>query len=279
MRLFLILIMSLWAVVATAQTWPDYRSTTVNDYADLLDDTAEAQLTDTLNTLRADTGVEMTVLTITRQDLYTYGMTPPPTIEDFATGLFNQWGIGNAETNDGVLILVARGDREMRIELGGAYGQGWNDHAARVLDRSFLPLFKEDKYQQGILKGVDDTIENLVTPFLAGEDAPSGGPEIGWLLVAAFAAFLFGKPLWQTARQRMARCVSCGRRGQHIATDTIFAATTKTGGRERRRVTCPHCGNHSERFFDTSPIRASSSSSSSSFGGGSSGGCGATGRW
>jgi hypothetical protein len=42
-------------------------------------------------------------------------------IESFATNLFNAWGIGDAERNDGVLLLVARDDRLVRIELGAGY--------------------------------------------------------------------------------------------------------------------------------------------------------------
>ncbi|WP_050531821.1 TPM domain-containing protein [Pseudaestuariivita atlantica] len=276
MTRFAILILGLWASLAAAQTWPDYTSTTVNDYADLLDPAAEARLDARLNTLRADTGVEMTILTITRQDDYTYGTTPPPTIEDFATGVFNQWGIGNATRNDGVLILVAAADREMRIELGAGYGQDWNAFAADVLDRSFLPAFREGRFQEGIEAGTEDTINAIVMPFLAGEDAPSPGPDIGWLLVGGIAAFVLGGPLVAGARRRLARCPQCGERGQRHNTETLVRATKSQGGRKRRTVTCPHCGHHDTTEWTTSRV---SSSSSSSFGGGSSGGGGATGRW
>lgn len=261
---------------AMAQTWPDYASTTVNDYADLLDDAAEARLTAQLNTLRDETGVEMTVLTILDKETYTYGMTETPSIEEFATGVFNQWGIGNAETNDGVLILVARRDREMRIELGGAYGADWNAHAARVIDRSFLPAFREDRYQDGIETGVTDTIDGLVTPFLAGEDAPQGGPELAWLIIGGFAAFIFGRPAFGAVRNRLARCPSCNQRGLSHRRETLRKATREHGGRIRKHVSCPNCGYADSTDITTSRKRASSSSS---FGGGSSGGGGATGRW
>ncbi len=264
------------AVPAAAQDWPDYASTTVNDYADLLDDAAEARLDQQLSALRRDTGVEMTVLTILDKETYTYGMTATPTIEEAATGIFNQWGIGDAARNDGVLVLVARRDREMRIELGAAYGQDWNAHAARVIERSFLPAFREDRYQDGIEAGVTDTIDGLVTPFLAGDKAPKSGPDIAWLLIGGAIAFIFGRPLFGAARDRFARCPQCGTRGLDRRSETLRAATREQGGRLRKHVSCSSCGYADSTEVTTSRKRASSSSS---FGGGSSGGGGATGRW
>ena len=155
---------------ALAQSYPEYSSTTVNNFAGLLDQPAEARLVKQLEDLKKDTGVEMTALTLSRQDMFA----PDQTLEQFATGLFNEWGIGDKTSNDGVLVMVLRTDRAMRIELGGAYGRDWDRTAAKIIDRSFLPAFGEERYQDGIETGVTDTINSIVTPFHAGEDAPKG---------------------------------------------------------------------------------------------------------
>ena len=56
----------------------------------------------------------MTIITLESQAPYA----PDETLEEFATNLFNNWGIGDAARNDGILVLVLPDDRAMRIELG-----------------------------------------------------------------------------------------------------------------------------------------------------------------
>ena len=86
---------------------PGFREVYVNDYADLLDDNAEARIRGNLIELYDRTGIEMTVLTI--ESMGTYGY--EGTIESFATRLFNTWGIGNATRNDGVHTALSPGAR------------------------------------------------------------------------------------------------------------------------------------------------------------------------
>ena len=120
---------------------PGYESIYVNDYANLLSTNAENNIRQQLIDLYGRNGIEMTVLTIDRRSDYQYFGTN----EAFATQVFNTWGIGNAERNDGVLVLVSRYDREMRIELGLGYGNRLNGAAQAVIDDDFLPYFREDK--------------------------------------------------------------------------------------------------------------------------------------
>ena len=90
-RFLMILALVFSAHNAYAQSYPEYNSTTVNDYAGLLDDTSEARVVAQLEALKKDTGVEMAVLTLSRQEMFA----PDITLEKFATGLFNEWGIGD----------------------------------------------------------------------------------------------------------------------------------------------------------------------------------------
>ena len=98
---------------------------------------------------------------------------PGETLEDFATNLFDDWGIGDATRNDGILVLVLPNDRAMRIELGAGYDASWNNEAGRLIDRSYLPSFRSDKYARGIKDGVADTIALLARPYEKGP-----GPKI-----------------------------------------------------------------------------------------------------
>ncbi len=272
MRSYLILLF-FWAGAAVAQTFPNYQNTTVNDYADLLSDADEATLSKQLQTLRDDTGVEMTVLTLKSQSVYA----PNLKMEEFATALFNEWGIGDKDRNDGVLVMVLREDRAMRIELGAAFGRDWDKAAARVVDGDFLPHFKNDDYARGIKQGTTATINTIVTPFLGGEEPPkqdSGGWLIG-VFVAVFGLF-FGRRWIGDKMARFRTCPNCGQRGLEQTRRTIRSATKSSTGLGRKRVTCSHCNYENESDYTISRL---SSGSSSSFGGGSSGGGGASGRW
>jgi uncharacterized protein len=94
------------------------------------------------------------------------------TLEAFATALFNHWGVGKAETNDGVMILVFRDDRAMRLELGAAYGRDWDRVAQDVVERNFLNAFATGDYVRGLVWGPRRTIERIVMPFREGAGSP-----------------------------------------------------------------------------------------------------------
>lgn len=256
-----------------AQSYPDYASTTVNDYAGLLDDASETRLVKQLKDLKKDTGVEMTVLTLSRQEMFA----PDQTLEQFATGLFDEWGIGDKTRNDGVLVMVLHTDRAMRIELGKAYGRDWDRTAARVIDRSFLPAFGEDRYQDGIESGVTDTINTIVTPFLASEIAPSGRAENNWVWAIVMAVVAgMGALIFKDKFVKLKKCPECGTR--HLnRTRHVKNKATKTSTGDGDMIT--ECSNCSYRSVVPYTISRVSSSKSSSFGGGSSGGGGASGKW
>jgi uncharacterized protein len=73
---------------------------------------------------------------------------------DFANRLFERWGIGRAGQDNGLLILAAVEDREIRIEVG--YGiepvisDAW---AGRILDEQVIPFFREGRYGEGLTAG------------------------------------------------------------------------------------------------------------------------------
>jgi uncharacterized protein len=271
----------LWPALATAQSWPVFENTYVNDYARLLPDDVETRVRRQLEVLREETGVEATVLTLNTRG----GFTPTETMEAFATGLFNDWGIGDASRNDGILILVLRDDREMRIELGTGYGSAFNREAQDIIDRVFLPEFRRDDYAAGIEDGTDAVIDRIAYAHWNGEEPePSSGGDgsiLGWVLggLAVLGGLLaaFSRQI----RDRLSRCPDCGERGIHTSRHRLQAATRSRSGKGEKITDCPHCGYHAVIPYTIPMITSSSSSSSSggSFGGGSSSGGGASGSW
>ena len=100
----LLLALLLLGSPAAAQSFPEPLTVFVSDYADILDPATEARITEALVAAREDPGTEIAVVTVaSRSD---YG--PHTSIESFANGLFNAWGIGDAGKNNGILILVAK---------------------------------------------------------------------------------------------------------------------------------------------------------------------------
>lgn len=286
-----LLILLLWLpMAAIAQTYPDPLSDTVNDYAGLLPPDAQARISAALKAARDETGVHIVLVTINQQADYAYD----GRFADFATGWFNIWGVGDKARNDGILILVSKDDREMRIALGRAYDVIWDGRAQRVLDTAMLPAFRADDYARGLEDGVQLAIDQLARPFAAGAEVTvdSGFPKtealpdvVGMIVMALGALGIVFAIARSPLRDRIdtwRACPVCGRRMLRVTHVITQAAGEATQGKGVRHVTCQACGeDRSEPYTFPSRHEAARASSSSSdgFGGGSSGGGGASGKW
>jgi len=273
----LLALLLLLAAPLGAQQYPQPKTPHVNDFADLLPEADEAELTRLLRNLRADHGVEMTVVTIASR--IDYGSSD--TIEAFATGLFNAWGVGNATRNDGIMVLVARQDREMRIELGAGYDPAWDGQAQVMIDDYFLPSFRADNYLRGIMTGTARTIERIAVANAEGNPAPDDGDTaIGVGLGAAFLAFFaFVFRHWFADRiTTLRRCPQCGQRLLGVTRKKVTPASRIAAGQGQRDIRCSGC-NYGDRSTYVIPMIRTHTSRGGSFGGGRSSGGGASGRW
>ena len=174
-------------VAALGQTYPNYQEIYVNDFADLLTDEDEDRLRNKLRSLRSNDGIEFTVVTI--KTMRDYGHDGD--IEPFATGLFNSWGVGNAERNDGIMMLVAKDDRKIRIEVGSGYGQSKNRPMKKIIDDIILPQFKASNFAYGIVLGVDAVIEEVTRPPLTASERVQSWLVAIWNGILAVLKFLF----------------------------------------------------------------------------------------
>ncbi|EEW25828.1 TPM domain-containing protein [Rhodobacter ferrooxidans] len=276
-RLLAVLLFLPCAVLA--QSFPEHTSVYVNDFAQILDDASETRIAQALEAVRDDTGVQANVVTISRRA--DYG--DSASIEAFAKDLFNHWGIGNAARNDGILILVASEDREMRIALGSAYPPVWDGVALRIIDTQMLPAFRDGNMAAGIEAGTLATIDRIARPFTAGQPAPEapttpfdptpwmfGGAVLLSILVAARGGLA-------NLALRFRTCPACGKRGLHRDHTTLTEPTKLASGVQRIRTACNSCDYH--RDVERTIPSLSSSGGGGSFGGGSSSGGGASGRW
>ena len=267
---------------AYAQTLPEPASDGVNDFADLLPPEVEARIAESLAQGRAETGVHVVLVTMER--IADYGGADQR-IEDYAKSLFNAWGIGDVARNDGVLILVARSDREMRIALGAGYPVIWDNAAQRVIDRYFLPAFREDRYADGIEVGVPATFDLIARPYVAGNPPPEPEVPVGDMVETVLAALLvLGGGLMAFRHRigavfaRFRTCPTCGHRGLRQSRRVLDDPTKTREGKGEVIRECLSCATRTVIPF-TLPAKSSSSGSSGGFGGGSSSGGGASGRW
>lgn len=155
---------------AAAQDYPPPGSDTVNDWAEVLPPEAEARIAASLRAARQETGVQVVLVTMAR--IADHGGAGQR-LESYAKGLFNAWGVGDGQRNDGILVLVATEDRAMRIALGAGYDPVWDNAAQAAIDRGFLPGFRAGRMGAGIETGMDEVIARIARPFAAGQPAPA----------------------------------------------------------------------------------------------------------
>ena len=281
-----LLLILMFPVMGMAQTLPAPMADTVSDYVDLLTPEQESGLTATLNAARAKTGVHIALATMGRiADFGGSGQS----IETYAKKLFNSWGIGDKTRNDGVLILIASDDREMRIALGAGFDPVYDGLAQRVIDRDVLPLFKSGDYPAGISAAVAGVIDRIAVPFAAKTPPQDLQPGIDWQAFGPFAAFgLFAAAFGTiTGRRqigdfvtRFLRCPSCGARSQTRSRVIDTAATSTLAGQGTQTVVCSACRHETQSRYEIMPLdNRSNSSGGGVFGGGGSSGGGATGKW
>lgn len=110
-------------------------------------------------------------------------------IEQYATRVFEQWRLGRQGVDDGVLVLVVKDDRTMRIEVGyGLEGAIPDVSAARIIREYMVPSFRDGDFAGGIQRAVE-VLERLIDGETLPEERQQGGLTLeGWLLLIGLGA-------------------------------------------------------------------------------------------
>jgi uncharacterized protein len=151
---FLFVMLSL--VITTslfAMNFPDKpaNDSFIVDKANLIDPTTAQQINELIFQVWNEQRIPIYVVTIPSLASYdASGLS----IEHYTSELFNNWGIGSPARNYGVLLLVSKGDRKARIELGQAYDHRYDNEARNIMQTLIIPNFKNDDYALGIAEGV-----------------------------------------------------------------------------------------------------------------------------
>jgi uncharacterized protein len=131
-------------------------------------------------------------------------------IEDFGYQLGRAWKIGQSGTNNGIVLIVAPGDRKVRIEVGrGLEGQMTDLMSGTIIRNAILPAFRRGEFSSGVKAGVRDIKDVLLGDAeevrkRAASLTPRA-PQTDWVPLIVFAVFILIWLLMVREQQRQAR--------------------------------------------------------------------------
>lgn len=132
----------------------------VNDFANLYSEQFKTGLELQLSDLAKSGSAEIAVVTVKSLE----GIP----IEDYAVNLFEKWKIGKKDTDNGLLLLITKDDREVRIEVGYGLEPYITDaRSGDVIRNDIVPEFKNSNYEKGTQKAVDSLTKFIVNKDIA----------------------------------------------------------------------------------------------------------------
>ena len=153
-----------WAFAAAADVAVPPLSGRVVDQTGTLSGSDIASLTQTLKALETRKGSQVAVLIVPT--------TAPETIEQYSIRVAEAWKIGRKKIDDGALLVIAKDDRKLRIEVGYGLEGALNDVTAkRIIDEIITPKFRSGDFAGGISAGVD-----RIVGVIDGEKLPAPEP-------------------------------------------------------------------------------------------------------
>ena len=156
----------------------------VIDQTGTLNSEQKMSLEQTLTAFEARKGSQLAVLMV--------ASTEPEAIEQYALRVAEQWKLGRKKVDDGAILVVAKNDRTVRIEVGYGLEGALNDATSkRIISETVLPPFKQQDFYGGITAGVGQIIR-----VVDGEPLPSPGRTPGGAIggignIQQYAPFLF----------------------------------------------------------------------------------------
>jgi uncharacterized protein len=182
----LALTLVLWASFTFAQAPVPALTARVNDHTATLSPEQKASLEQLLQAFEARKGAQIAVLMVPS--------TRGEPIEQYALRVAEQWKIGRQRVDDGAIVVVAKDDRTLRIEVGYGLEGALNDATAkRIVSDTIVPRFRQGDFYGGLSAGLDRMIRVIDGEPLPAPAARSPGAAIGeampiLLIIALFAA-------------------------------------------------------------------------------------------
>ncbi|MFZ2484680.1 MAG: TPM domain-containing protein [Minisyncoccia bacterium] len=165
---FLVASLLLAPLLVFGYTSPGNPSGLVNDFAGALKPETVSSLNQKLGQFSQDTGIEIAVVTIPALG--------DETVETYAEKLFQEWGIGKEKEDNGLLLLIAIEDREMRIEVGYGLEPVVTDiESGRIIREILTPAFQAGDFDGGISSATD-----ILMGLARGEGMPESSQSNSW---------------------------------------------------------------------------------------------------
>jgi len=162
----------------------------VNDNANMLSVATKQQLESLLADLENTDSTQIAVLTITSLE--------GESLEEYSLKVAQTWGIGTKDKDNGALLLIAKNDRKLRIEVGyGLEGKLTDLASSRIIRNVITPKFKQGNFDQGVIDGVAAMIGTVRGEYQAepkpsrAQSAKDGGG--GFFIFLAFLMFNIAK--------------------------------------------------------------------------------------
>jgi uncharacterized protein len=144
----------------------------VNDFTNTLTDQQREDLEQKLVKYDDSTSNQVAVVIIPTLSDYP--------IEDVSLRILRDWGVGNKEKNNGIVLLIAKDDQKLRIEVGyGLEGAVPDITANEIIQTVIVPNFKDGNYYRGIDLGTDEIIKAAAGEYKAPEGYGNRGKRKG----------------------------------------------------------------------------------------------------
>ncbi|WP_370652530.1 YgcG family protein [Polynucleobacter sp.] len=179
-----------WPQFSVAQPVVPALSGRVIDQTATLTPSQIASLDQTLSNFEAKKGSQIVVLIVPS--------TAPEAIEQYAIRVAEQWKIGRKKVDDGAILIIAKADRALRIEVGyGLEGVLTDATSKRIIDQIIVPRFKHQDFYGGITDGVNAVIgvvdgEALPVPTPANTEIRDPGDIRSFLPIIFIVALVLG---------------------------------------------------------------------------------------
>jgi uncharacterized protein len=185
------LLFCLVSVAAFALNFPPLTGRVV-DQANVMSAQSRSDLETKLKDLENKSGIQLVVATVSSLQ--------GSDIETYANELFRSWKLGQAQKNNGVLLLVAPNEHKVRIEVGyGLEGTLTDALSSVIISSAIVPRFKAGDFSGGIQRGVDgitsvlsgDTADWQPKVEVRKDDSSSAFDGLVWLLFLLLFMFVF----------------------------------------------------------------------------------------
>lgn len=279
-----------YSIESVPNVYAQDRRLHVSDPNRLLMQGTQAEINRMLTLLEDSTGIQSMVVmlpSIGQEDIF-----------DFAHNLFRHWGIGNKESNNGMLIVYVADQRKIRFTTGyGLEGILPDAMCKRIQSRYMIPHFREGNTDLGMLEGTKAVV-SVLDGSMKADNTEEEASLWEILLTLGAIMFIIVVPIWLIHRQEHT-CPKCAKAGA-LKLVSQTSTPTRKGKLIRKTLLCSHCGHtvvkeyHRSNNNDTGAMMGGMMMGSmlggrrrgggggfmgGSFGGGSTGGGGSTSGW